>query len=277
MGVLAAPAWAEDEVSHLGGFVIGPMDDEEFCPGVTTGQGSLQPASDLGLALPWFVDPDPDPADAAGASNRVAKLPGLADALLHPDEQNQPVSFPLLHLRALGEPDLSGGAPADLSVIRLLLLRSFHEPILVRIEVRGDSGHVLVKRLTGDRGWTPECGERGFVPGGPCRWRPGESGDPVGRTLEAGEWAPVEEGLKKVLFHDLPHTFVSPPPPPHDRGERRVIQLEEVCVDGSTWVLEGWWNGRYRAVSRDCVMEADMRALLCHILYLPGLDIGPVY
>jgi len=228
-----------------------------------------------------FGEPVPEepPVCAAPAPVPLVDATGLDFALPitvvpGPDTTTDP---PLAsgYSSAWGEVDIGTGVPDDVTVLRLQWHHSFREPLVVRVEIRGDEGRVLVKRLSSDR-----CREAERQTGDPalgCTPLPEDLEVVGGRSLRAEEWPRTEELLAAARFPQLSERFVAPQQPRVDDQGRPRIVFENVCVDGSTWTLELWSAGRYQRIIRDCEMEDGVQELLCHVLHLSGLEIGPPY
>jgi hypothetical protein len=241
-----------------------PDDDRPLCPDLNG------PASPLGVLFRQ------KPLSPALPTELPARLPSTLAGTPVLDADGALVSSEELHLRALGEPDLSAGVSEGLTVIRLLYLRSFHSPILVRVEGR-ESGWVLqVQRLTGTRGWHPSCTQDGVL-SLPCQWLPGEPVNDGVRWLSAKEVTRVERLMADASFWSTPAAYTAPPPAPPPDGVPPRIQLTTACVDGSTWVIEGVDDSRYHAVYRDCEFEPSLQDLMCGLLGLVGEIEGPIY
>jgi hypothetical protein len=145
------------------------------------------------------------------------------------------------HLRAAGEGRLcarAGGA----EVYRFTWLRSFHAPVVVRVEKRGARYSLTAKRLGGAGGYEP-----GALA--------------VNRTVPigAGEWERLRMLLDSAAFWS-----------PATRTEDPSIGL-----DGAQWILEGVQGDRYKALDRWSPEEAGpdrhIRALGLFLLRIAGL------
>jgi hypothetical protein len=122
------------------------------------------------------------------------------------------------NLKALQEPslwELSQKAPRA-EAYRFLYLRSFDNPIAVRLVVADGGGRLFSKRASGKAGY--ETGHLIFNRESPL-------------SNEATEWFLAE--LKYAGFWDLP-----------TRDDSRVV------LDGAQWIVEGVKQGRYHVVDR---------------------------
>lgn len=149
-------------------------------------------------------------------------------------------------LRAFSEPSLyrisTGNSPGQTASYRLLWLRSFHEPIVVRIDqTDGDSAYLTAKQRAG---------------GGGFQGRP--------RTLER----PLTHAEISQLHATLSTTEVL--------GERPKICGDG--LDGSRWIIEVASNqGQYSFVNRWSPRDGAVRDFGEFMLGLTGWDVVPVY
>lgn len=130
------------------------------------------------------------------------------------------------HLRALKEPSLWELSKKDptAEVYRFLYLRTFHQPIAVRITVAGPAGRLVAKKASG---------QGGYAPGHLVYKR--ESVIPEIQAVVLG-------AIDESHFWDLP-TEKEPP-------EIRPDGTVEIGVDGAQWIVEGVKNGKYHVIDR---------------------------
>lgn len=119
------------------------------------------------------------------------------------------------HLAAMNEPSLSCGANAS-EAYRFLWLRSFHQPIAVRVSRTGQHFELVATVLSGHAGYEP-----------------GHIAQRVRRELTEEEWTLVMRALERTSFWEM---SANPP-------------TEEIGVDGAQWIIEGS-SGRYHVVDR---------------------------
>lgn len=146
------------------------------------------------------------------------------------------------HLRAMGEPSLKKAVGEEAAVYRFLWLRTWGQPIAVRIE-RAKAGPKLVAtRLDGSGGYDP-----------------GTSVQHLERALTDAEWARFAAALKAA---DLAHT------PTH--SDRRGM-------DGAQWVIEAVEGGKYHIVDRWTPEaegpDAAFVALCVAMLEISGIEV----
>jgi hypothetical protein len=142
-------------------------------------------------------------------------------------------------LQHMGE-SLLLATPPDTEVYRFTWLRSFHEPIVVRVERRGSKSSLI------------------GVVGSPSSY-PKEIRKHVSRALSPLEWEAVQAHFVEAHFW--------PPTPLHR------YPGEAVCVDGAVWIFEGVRHGNYRALSMSCDLERNpsFKAAGLRLIELAGL------
>jgi hypothetical protein len=142
------------------------------------------------------------------------------------------------HVAAMGEPSLWGLSRDDhgAEAYRYLALPSFDHPIGVRITRRGTGAALRVVVLSGAGGYKP-----GHVA--------------IDRTLslDAGQWAELQEQIEAANFWSLPTKE------PKDSGN-----------DGTQFIVEGVRAGRYHVVDR-WEPDPSYKKLIGHIFGLSGL------
>jgi hypothetical protein len=121
------------------------------------------------------------------------------------------------HLRAMREPVFcpEGGSER----YRFLWLRTFHRPIAVRVEQRGDEFRVVAKELDGAGGYEP-----------------GKMVRDTSFSLPRSQWAEFRRLLADAKFWQVPT---------HWAPEEGVVGL-----DGAQWILEGVAGDDYHVVDR---------------------------
>jgi hypothetical protein len=146
------------------------------------------------------------------------------------------------HLRVMSEPGLLP-SPPGVEVYRFLWLRSFHDPVVLRLVARGGTASLVVRRRQGI------MGEPGlFI---------------VDRTVPVSP-AQLAEFLRLLEAS----RFWNPPAfPPGD----------VIYSDGATWMLEGVRDGHYRAMDVHSPDETGLpgayRSACLYLLTLSGLQI----
>jgi hypothetical protein len=123
------------------------------------------------------------------------------------------------HLKALEEPSLlqkSKGSSAE--SYRFVWLRTFHHPIIVRVDVRADGSAELTTKVSNGAGG----------------YEPGKLIENTSRPLTQRQTETFLATIQRLQFWDLP-THETP---------------ETVGCDGSQWIVEGIKDGKYHVVDR---------------------------
>lgn len=118
------------------------------------------------------------------------------------------------HLKALEEPVLRDSLPAK--IFRFTWLRTFHNPIVIRIENRNNTVTIY---------WKVNDGEGGY--------EPGKIIENKSKTLTLKEWTGIVDKINAINFWNLPST-----------------ENEILGDDGAQWILEGKELGKYHVVDR---------------------------
>lgn len=142
------------------------------------------------------------------------------------------------HLRVMRETSLLDNKNEDLEVYRFLWLRTFHHPVMVRIERDGYSFNLRSIELNGAGGYEP-----GRI------WRT----DNI--EISHIEWCEFTSLLDKAEF-----------------WKEQSVQRERNGVDGAQWILEGLNDQRYHIVDRWSPHRGDFREACLYLLKLTGRD-----
>ena len=119
------------------------------------------------------------------------------------------------HLVALEEPVLSDSLPKK--IFRFTYLRTFDNPIVIRIENANDTISIY---------WKVSDGAGGYEPGKLIKNKK--------KALTVSDWEKIENEISSIKFWSLP-------------------TVEKVLgTDGSQWILEGKTLGNYHVVDRWC-------------------------
>jgi hypothetical protein len=148
------------------------------------------------------------------------------------------------HLVAMEEPSLSCGVLEDTETYRFLWLRTFHNPVAIRVFRLGDDYGLKAVVLDGAGGYDP-----------------GHVSRRVTRAMSHDEWQTVITRLEGVQFWQMAKN-----------------RADLVGFDGAQWIVEARRNGRYHIADRwtgtDYGLESVGRLFL-NLAYLN--DVGPVY
>jgi len=120
------------------------------------------------------------------------------------------------HLNALNEPVLSDTLPTK--IYRFTYLRTFDDPIVIRIENDNDTISIH---------WKVSDGAGGY--------EPGEIIESESKKLSAEDWELIENKIDSIDFWNLP-----------------TVETGLMGTDGSQWILEGKTLGQYKVVDRWC-------------------------
>jgi hypothetical protein len=153
-----------------------------------------------------------------------------------PQDESAAVDSYAKYLAALKEPslgELSRQVPMA-EVYRFLWLRSFDNPIAVRLIVTRDGGRLISKMTSG---------QGGFEPGHLVLDRESQL------SKEATDWFLAE--VKHARFWDIP-----------TRDDSRVV------LDGAEWIIEGVKQGRYHVVDRSSPDPKDPAHVLGNALLI---------
>jgi hypothetical protein len=148
------------------------------------------------------------------------------------------------HLKALQEPSLLElGQDSSFQSYRFIWLRTFHHPVVVRINIMPDgTGDLTVKVADGAGGYDP-----------------GKIIENTSHTLKREDIAIFEERISATGFWRLPS---------YQEDKNRVH------LDGSQWIIEGIKDGKYHVVDRWTPAKGEIRELgLCLALQLAKLKI----
>lgn len=142
------------------------------------------------------------------------------------------------HLNAMAEPSLScGRADAD-EVYRFVWLRTFHQPVSVRISRRNNEAALAAVEMSGAGGYEP-----------------GAVVQRIGKRLSADDWAAFEAALSRSDYWLLP-TRPSP---------------RQIGFDGAQWIVEAQRGETYHVVDRWTPDDGAYRDLGLIFLRLAGL------
>jgi len=139
------------------------------------------------------------------------------------------------YLKALNEPVLSD--TLSTKIYRFLYLRTFDNPIVIRLENHNDIVSIYWKVSNGSGGY--------------------ESGEIIlneSKELTIEEWRLIENKINSINFWNLETT-----------------ETEIMGIDGSRWILEGKYLGKYKVVDRWC--GGDILSICLELINLSDLKI----
>ena len=141
------------------------------------------------------------------------------------------------HLKAMREPSLLEESRSDTDVYRFLWLRTFHNPMAVRVERSGSAMKLYLKELSGSGGYDP-----------------GELIVSKQIDLDQSQWCGFMSRLEQSNYWNRP------------------LEEENGGLDGAQWILEGASQRRYHAVDRWTPRDGDYREACMYLLELAGVD-----
>ncbi len=153
------------------------------------------------------------------------------------------------HLRAMGEHRLC--AAPGVEAYRFLWLRTFHHPVLIRLDRTPRGYQLRAVKLSGAGGYEP-----------------GTISRTITRRLSASEGARFDSLVQASQYWALP---TDPP------------RSDAIGEDGAQWILEGVRNAAYHVVDRwtpgsdsDDVAYRELCAYLIHVSRIPIVP-GEIY
>ena len=142
-------------------------------------------------------------------------------------------------LTRMGEPSLSCAASDDTTTYRFLWLRTFSQPISVRVSLHANEVRIEAFKLSGAGGYDP-----------------GVVSTHIEKVVTTSDWDKLEAALDKVEFWNLPTE-----PSTNDAG-----------ADGAQWIIEGERNGTYHVADR-WSPEGPYRELGLLFLQIAGISV----
>lgn len=140
------------------------------------------------------------------------------------------------------EPSFSEGSKdASLIAYRFLWLRSFHNPIAIRLTIRPDGTGSLVAKVTSGRGGYPA----------------GVMTQSASVEIRREEVQRFQDLLQKATFWALP----------------TEAPIPIGGLDGAEWILEGVLSGEYHVVDRWSPKKDDYAILCLYLLQLSQIHV----
>jgi hypothetical protein len=130
-------------------------------------------------------------------------------------------------LSGFKEPQIFPPARTDAEVYRIFIFPTFSHALSIRIEKSGGGYSLVAKYLSGQVGydWGKLKGEKR-------------------RRLTEQEWRKLLSLLEQASFWSLPSKDKESKP--NDKGEMTI------CLDNTSWILEGVKDSKYHIVDRYC-------------------------
>ena len=148
------------------------------------------------------------------------------------------------HLFAMKEPSLwKASKESDLESYRFLWLRSFHQPVVVRLTIGKEGTGLLVAKITNGAGG----------------YRPGVMIKNQEISISREEVSKFLKELNEMKFWNL------------------SFKDEKIGMDGARWVIEGIKDKKYHVVDRWSPKSGDVRDAALMLVHIAKLDVQPVY
>lgn len=150
------------------------------------------------------------------------------------------------HLSSMDEPSLWQASPSgNLHAYRFLWLRTFHQPVAVRLQVEESETGLLIAKVSDGKG--------GYEPG---RLVFNETS-----RLSRQEVERFIQLLSEFGFWEQP----------------TIEESGGIGIDGARWVLEGLQNGRYHVLSRWSPRAGAFRETALMLLKLAEIKVERIY
>ena len=156
--------------------------------------------------------------------------------------------YPLADFSLFKEPVLSSYTRQGIEAYRVCVIPTFASALCIRAE-RHDEKYSLVAKALGGKG--------GY------EW--GKIKKESKRAVSQSEWTGLLARISDASFWSLPETA------PAGSGSNNINQ--KVCLDGTTWIVEGVDREKYRKVSRYCPSDS-FESIGDYFLHLAGWTIG---
>jgi hypothetical protein len=148
-----------------------------------------------------------------------------------------------LHLRTLNESSLSEDPGPNSPIVRFTWLRTFHPPVVLRVE------------RTAQESWQL----RTKVGSGAGGYEPGRLTQEETRALTTADVETLQNILLTGEFWTLPS------------------RDKMLGMDGAQWILEVRDGARYHYIDRWCPQDGVVYDVGRHLMTRSGYDFGPVY
>ena len=161
----------------------------------------------------------------------ILKYSGVKSAIFRIDWYSE-------HLKAFEEPILLKDS-LPIEIYRFTYLRTFDNPIVIRLEKKNDSIIIYWKVLDGYGGYDS-----------------GKIIENKSKVLKAKEWENIEEQIDSIKYWELTYK-------------------KRIGVDGSQWILEGKKLGKYHVIDIRC--GGEIASVCKELIKLTDLKIEKIY
>jgi hypothetical protein len=142
------------------------------------------------------------------------------------------------HLRALKESAIFNRD--NDTIYRFTWLRTFHQPVVIRVQKQNDEFELTWKMSDGAGGYSP-----------------GKIIVDKTKKLSKSEWAKIQELISESKFWEM----------------ATIEQSDVIGYDGSRWIIEGFRDEKYTVVDRWTPQDTDYQKLGLYLISLTDLKI----
>jgi hypothetical protein len=134
-------------------------------------------------------------------------------------------------------------------IFRIIIAPTFYHPLAIRIEQNGNEYSLVAKRLSGQGGYN---------------W--GKLEKTKKRNLSEKEWLKLLQLIREASFWT--ETTEEKEPEPNENGSVTI------CLDSTSWTLEGIDDGKYHMVYRYCPERNGVKSVGLYMVQLTGWRIN---
>lgn len=231
----------------------------------------------IGLLLFAFIATARPASNEVGAVASITPSPmgigvefaGGNEEFFPPDAFQLPTNTPSFkttwyskHLSAMREPSLFRMARTDSNAVyRFTWLRSFHEPVAVRLTVHADgSGDLHGVMLDGKGGYEP-----------------GKIKKSVDKKLKEKDTQDFQKRFALIEFWDRSITD-------NEKGcwqwapvRNSWMRIPTIGCDGAQWIMEASVSNRYNIIERWTPESGALREAALELIRLSNLNVGEIY
>lgn len=194
-------------------------------------------------------------------------------------------------LTVLDEPSIWLQKDSGKTIYRFTWLRTFHEPISIRVEIGKDfKSRLFVKECNGKGGYAPgilivnekrelsteETKEFLKIIKENTSWDIGikdKGEDPKKVSIEENKVKKNDDGSKKLDFDELKSFFNILDKETSSNTKPEAEEKEEIGLDGAEWIFEGLYEKKYQVFRKWSPKAGKARELGLYFLKLSGLSI----
>jgi hypothetical protein len=146
-------------------------------------------------------------------------------------------------LSVFRESQIASTSNPSAEIYRIFIIPTFYHPLSIRIEKLGNDYFLVAKRLSGQGGYG---------------W--GTLKEEKRRRLSEREWQTLLNLLSEASFLTLP--TADKEFEPNEKGEVTL------CLDSTSWILEGVSGGKYHVVDRYCPARKGVKEVGLYMVKL---------